>query len=107
MSDEQPTWWETFKGWHGDSKLWREIYARTVSALIAALVIYLFALATGVVSHRPAILVFAALTVLAVLTTEVGDGKAGDRGFASECSVAAVMVVVMQPDRERGDAVGL
>ena len=45
--------WHTIRGWHGESTLYREIYARTVSALIAALVIYLIAAAAGVVTRKP------------------------------------------------------
>jgi hypothetical protein len=53
-----------FRGWHGEASLWREIYARTVSALIAAFVIYLVAALAGVVDKKPAIVVSIAVLAL-------------------------------------------
>lgn len=59
--------WETFKGWHHEESLWREIYARTVSTLIAASVILLIGVAAGVIKvHRDQIL--AVLSVAALMT---------------------------------------
>jgi len=43
---------------------------------------------------------------LAVRTTEVGDGEPGGWGLACEGGVAAVVIVVMQPGRVGGCAVG-
>jgi Ca2+/Na+ antiporter len=47
---ERSRHWETFRGWHREESLWREIYARTVSALIAAFLIFVVAAAAGFVT---------------------------------------------------------
>lgn len=44
---------ETFKSWHHQESLWREIYARTISGLTVALVIFLVAVSAGVIRTGP------------------------------------------------------
>ncbi|GAA0977506.1 hypothetical protein ENKNEFLB_02098 [Nocardioides aquaticus] len=56
--------WGTFRNWHTEASLYREIYTRTVSALIAAFVIYLVAVFAGLANRDPAIFIVA-LIVLA------------------------------------------
>ncbi|WP_457202987.1 hypothetical protein [Nocardioides sp. HB32] len=59
--------WDTFKSWHGQESLYREIYARTVATLAAALVIYLVAAMAGLVDREPATLVAAVALIPGVL----------------------------------------
>lgn len=64
MPDEQPpTRWQTFTGWHRTEALWRELYARTVSGLTVALVVYIVGVFGGVFSAQPLRVVFALATV--------------------------------------------
>jgi len=57
----------TFRAWHREPSLWREIYTRTASALIAAFVIYRIAAFSGLVSRRPQIGIFGTLFGLSLL----------------------------------------
>lgn len=63
--------WQTFKGWHSEATFYREIYTRTLATLTAALVIYLVALAAGLVSARPALVVLILVTVGALVNSIV------------------------------------
>ncbi len=47
--------WRVFKSWHSEQSLWREIYARSASALIVAFVLYGVAALAGMAPKRPAI----------------------------------------------------
>lgn len=58
--------WHTFRQWHREPQLWREIYTRTVSALAAAIVIYLVAAISGAVTREPAYIIAAVFAAIAV-----------------------------------------
>ena len=61
-------WLTTLKGWHHEPSLYREVYARALSAVIAASVIYVGAAVLGYVQRGP---LFAVLNTAAVLLTLV------------------------------------
>lgn len=64
---------EVWKHWHRDQSLYREVYVRTLSALIAAAIIYVIAGLLGVVNTKPALwFAVAASTVTALITIWVG-----------------------------------
>jgi uncharacterized protein (DUF697 family) len=54
--------WRTFAGWHAEASFWRDIYMRSVSAVIAASAIYLGAVIVGVVDW-PGLLRFLLLVI--------------------------------------------
>ena len=57
--------------WLKDEKFWREVGSRTLSAVIAAGIIYLFAIAAGYV-RRPVVSVFVVST-LAAAFVQIGE----------------------------------
>ncbi len=60
--------WATFKGWHGESSFWREIYARTVAGLCTAAVIFLFAVAAGYVRlHREGVISIGSIFIVGTM----------------------------------------
>lgn len=61
----------TFRGWHHEPSLWREIYARTVSTLLAGFIAYLFGAWAGVLPWKPLTL---ALLILGLITQVVANG---------------------------------
>ena len=61
--------WATFKGWHGEPSLWREIYTRTLGTVSGGSFLALLALTLGVIpvpSRRAVLLTVAVLVVLAL-----------------------------------------
>ncbi len=55
------------KEWHRDPLVYREVYTRTVSALIAAFVIYLVAVFAGLADGGPAVVIWGLIFVIGMV----------------------------------------
>jgi hypothetical protein len=59
--------WSIFTDWHKEPSLWREIYARTASALIAVAIVYGAGAAAGSFSRKPLAIIGVPLQILGVV----------------------------------------
>lgn len=74
------SWIATYKGWHtDDDRLWREIYARTTSTLLAAFIAYLIAIVAVGADPAPLRLILLVVAIILLAIAQVGFIRRLDR----------------------------
>ena len=87
---------DMFKGWHTEPSFWREVYARTVASVAAAVVIFLAAVAGGYVSLHRSVALFA-VNIIVTLTVGGYLGKWATRrpGWGALRLVLALFAMIV------------